>query len=102
MNPIFWTVAAIDAMLFIAIFISAFMQNSAGSSGGREMAMFFFAIVPGIILLFAVLLFVYSRTPLWRGVALLIVTVPCLLFGYSQLRNIYIDHAVAQNQLGRG
>jgi hypothetical protein len=101
-NPIFWSIAAIDAVLFVGIIVSILMQGGgANSSGGREMGLAFFGALPLLVLGVAVLIFVNSQSSLWKGVALLIVAGPGLFMAGNQIHNLYIDYLVRQNALGR-
>jgi len=98
---IFWSIAALDAALFLILLLS-FSKQGANTSGGREMGVFFFVIVPCIILLVAVLLFIFSKTEFWRYIALFIVAGPGLFIAGSRIKSFYIDYRVTQNRLGRG
>jgi hypothetical protein len=101
-NPIFWSIVAIDAALFVGIIVSILMQGGgATSSGGREMGLFFFGMVPLLILGVAVLIFVSSQSTFWKVVALIIVAGPGLFMAGNQIRNLYIDYLIRQNALGR-
>ena len=61
MNKIFWTVVAVDAALFMFLLISG-LTESGNSSGGREMGLAFYVILPGIFIGLAVLLYVRSSS----------------------------------------
>lgn len=101
MPIIFWSIAALDAALFLLLLLS-FSKQGASSSGGREMGMFFFVLVPCVVLLATALVFIFSRTDFWRYTALFIVAGPGLFIGCSLVRTAYIDYRVIQNRLGRG
>jgi hypothetical protein len=100
MNILFWLIAAADTVLFIVMLFG--MLQGGSDSGGREMGIFFFVIVPSLVLLLAVLLQVYSRSTFWRLFALFIVAGPGLLFLGTQVRSVYIDYVIAQKAAGRG
>jgi hypothetical protein len=100
MSLLFWIIAAGDAVLF-AVMLFSYLQGGS-DSGGREMGIFFFVLVPSVILALSVLLHIYSRAPFWRMLALFIVAGPGLLFLGTQVRNVYIDHLVEQRASGRG
>lgn len=101
MNFIFWSVVAIDAVLFTGIVVSLGLQGGANSSGGREMGIAFFGVLPLLILGIAVLLFVYSQATFWKVLALIIIAGPGLFLAGSQIRNLYIDYQIGQNARGR-
>ena len=101
MPIIFWSVAALDAALFLVLLLG-FLKQGASSSGGREMGLFFAVFLPSVGLVAAALLFIFSRSDFWRFTALFIVAGPGLLIGGSKLRNAYYDYRSWQNHLGRG
>ncbi|HSB94867.1 MAG TPA: hypothetical protein VLC91_00350 [Spongiibacteraceae bacterium] len=100
MNYLFWLIAAADGVLFTVMLFG--MLQGGSDSGGREMGIFFFVLVPSLILLAAVLLHVFSRGTFWRMFALFIVAGPGLLFLGTQVRSVYIDYRIAQTASGRG
>ena len=102
MNWIFWTVVVVDAVLFIALLINMLTQSGGSADGGREMGIFFFVIVPLLILGVAVLLYVLSSSTFWKVIAMLIVAGPGLFIAGGQIRGAGIDYRVRQNALGRG
>ena len=101
MPIIFWSVAALDAALFLFLLLSSLKQG-ANTSGGREMAIFYLVVVPCVVLLAAVLLFIFSKTDFWRYTALFIVAGPGLVIAGTQIKSFYIGYQVEQNRLGRG
>jgi len=102
MNPVFWSVVGLDVALFLGLLVSMLVQRGGSADGGREMGVFFFVIVPLIAIGLAVLLYVFSRSPAWKILALLIVAGPGLFIAGGQIRSAYIDYVVRQNVLGRG
>lgn len=102
MNPIFWTVVGLDAALFLGLLISVLVQRGGSESGGREMGIAFFVIVPALLIGAAVLLYLFARSPVWKVIALIVVAGPGLLIAGTQIRSAYIDYVVRQNALGRG
>lgn len=100
MNIVFWIIVAADTLLFSFMLFG--MLQGGSDSGGREMGIFFFVLLPSIVLLLSVLLHVFSRAPFWRILALFIVAGPGLFFLGTQVRNVYIDYLIAQTELGRG
>jgi hypothetical protein len=102
MNLIFWSVVGLDAVLFLGLLVSMLVQRGGSSSGGREMGIAFFVIVPLILIGVAVLLHVFSRSLAWKIVALIIVAGPGLFIIGGQVRSAYIGYVVRQNTQGRG
>lgn len=102
MNVLFWSVVALDALLFLFILISTATSPGATSNGGREMGMFFFGIVPLVALALAATLFYFSRSLVWKSVALLVVLGPGLYYANLKIRDTLIDYRIRQNHLGRG
>lgn len=101
MTPIFWTVVALDVLLFVVLLVLG-LTGTGSPDGGREMSLFFFVIVPAIVVGGAVLLFIKAESSVWRGVALVIVAGPGLLIAGSRLRSAMIDYQVRQNAAGSG
>jgi uncharacterized protein len=101
MTPIFWAVVALDLALFAGLLILG-ATGTGSPDGGREMSLFFFVIVPAIIVGGAVLLFVKAESPLWRTVALVIVAGPGLILAGTRVRSAAIDYQVRQNAAGSG
>jgi hypothetical protein len=101
MNKAFWVIVAIDTLLFLFLFIGTIVQPGP-SDGGREMALAFSVILPGVVIGLAVLLYVFSSSTTWRVIALFVVAGPGLLIAGIHLRSAYLDYAIAQNAAGRG
>jgi len=102
MNIVFWSVAALDELLFLAMLVKTLQSTSGHNDGGKEMALFFFIMLPSAALVLAVLLYVFTDGMVWRSLALLVVAGPGLFIGWGQIRNVYIDHRVAQDAAGSG
>jgi hypothetical protein len=102
MNPFFWAVVALDVALFLGLLISMLVQRGGSESGGREMGIAFFVIAPLLLIGAAVLLYVFTRSPVWKIIALIIVAGPGLFIAGGRIRSAYIDYVVRQNALGRG
>jgi hypothetical protein len=102
MNIAFWSVVCLDAALFLGLLISMLAQGGGSANGGREMGIFFFVIVPVILIGGAVLLHVFTRSPAFKIIALIIVAGPGLFIAGGQIRSAYIDYVIRQNALGRG
>jgi hypothetical protein len=102
MNIVFWSVAALDALLFLVMLVKTLQSSSGSNDGGKEMALFFFIMLPSAVLLLAVLLYAFTAGIVWRSLALLVVAGPGLFIGWGQARNVYIDHRIAQHASGAG
>jgi len=102
MNPFFWAVVALDLASFLGLLISMLVQRGGSESGGREMGIAFFVIAPLLLIGVAVLLYVFTRSPVWKIIALIIVAGPGLFIAGGRIRSAYIDYVVRQNALGRG
>ena len=101
MTPIFWVVVVLDLVLFLVLLVLG-LTGTGSPDGGREMSLFFFVIVPAIIVGGAVLLFVKAESSLWRGVALVVVAGPGLIIAGTRVRSAMIDYQVRQNAAGSG
>lgn len=102
MNPIFWSIVALDVALFVGLFVSMLVQRGGSENGGREMGIAFFVIAPLLLIGVAVLLYVLSSSTVWKVISLVIVAGPGLMIAGGQIRGAYIDYVVRQNALGRG
>jgi hypothetical protein len=102
MNPIFWSVVVLDVALFLGLLISMLVQRGGSENGGREMGIAFFVIAPLLLIGVAVLLYVLTRSSVWKILALIIVAGPGLFIAGGRIRGAYIDYVVRQNTLGRG
>lgn len=100
MQKVFWTLVAVDAGLFFFLLIATLKQRSP-ADGGREMALLFGVLLPGVVVGLGILLYVFSTSTTWRLVALLIVAAPLLLIVTVRARSAYIDYAVRQDSLRR-
>lgn len=100
MNRVFWSVVTLDALLFIGLFVASL--GASNHDGGRDMGIFFFIVVPVVILGMAVLLHVFTESVVWHVLALIVVAGPGLVLVYSQARDLYIDRVIAQNRSGAG
>ena len=100
MQKVFWTLVAVDAGLFFFLLIATLKQRSP-ADGGREMALFFGVLLPGVVVGLGILLYVLSSSTTWRLVALLIVAAPLLFIAAVRARSAYIDYAVRQDSLHR-
>ncbi len=102
LGQVFWTIASIDAVL-LAIFILMMLQSRSGANdGGREMGLFFFGLVPVVVLVGAMLVFHFSASWPMKSVALFIVVVPGLWFAKVQVESRLIDRRVEANRNGTG
>ncbi len=102
LNVCFWSIAAANALLILVLFASLHAQSSGSDSGGRAMGLFFFVVLPSIVLGLAMLLFCFSPWAPVRWAMLLIVAGPGVYIAGTQLRGVYLDYSVQQAQLGRG
>lgn len=99
----FWAIAVAEAGTLLFIFLSTLGQPQyGGNDGGREMALVFFILTPGLVLLLCMLLFAFSGSPIWRMLSLLAVMGPGGLLITSKVRSAAMTHQIEQMQLGRG
>jgi hypothetical protein len=101
LNVCFWSIAGANALLIMVLFASLHAQSWSSDSGGRAMGMFYFVVLPCIVLGLAMLLFHFSPWAPARWAALLIVAGPGLYIAGTHLRGFYLDYSVQQAQLGR-
>ena len=99
---VFWSIAAIDAALLVVFLVMTLQQRSSQNDGSREMGMFFFVIVPGFVLVLAMLLFHFSASWPWKSIALLVVVVPGLWFAKSQIEDWVVDRQIEADRTGAG
>ncbi|MEO6281382.1 hypothetical protein [Roseateles sp.] len=102
LGQVFWSIAILDAAL-LAIFFAIALQDSGGrQDGGRAMGMFFFVLVPAVVLGAAMLLFHFSAGWPMKSIALFIVVVPGLWFAKTQVEGWTIDRRIEANRQGVG
>jgi hypothetical protein len=101
MTPFFWIAVACDAVLLVVLLVLT-LSGSDQPEGGRGMVVFFSIIVPALIVSAGALLFLKSRSPALRAVALLVVAGPGLLVAATRLRSAVIDSHVRRNVEGSG
>jgi len=102
LGQLFWSIAAIDAVLLAIFFVMSYQSRGGQEDGGREMGLFFFVIVPAVVLGGAMLLFHFNASLPMRWVALFIVIVPGLWFAKTQTEGWTIDRRVEANRYGTG
>jgi len=100
MAILFWIALGVDAVL-LAILLVLTLSTS-GQPEGQGMAVFFSIIVPAVVVSLGALMFLKSRSPALRTVALLIVAGPGLLVAATRLRSAVIDYHVRRNAAGSG
>jgi hypothetical protein len=98
----FWAIAAIDATLLVVFLVMTLQSSSGRNDGGREMGLFFFIALPGLVLVASMLTFYFSTSPIVRSIALFILLVPGLWFVKLQIQDKIIDRQVEANRLGTG
>ena len=81
----FWAITAIDVVLLVVFLVMAPQQRSVQNDGSREMALFYFIMLPGLVLVLAMLLFHFSTSLPAKCIALFIVVAPGLYFAKSQI-----------------
>jgi hypothetical protein len=102
LGRIFWAMAAIDAALLVFLLVTSLQDSAGAHDGGREMGLFFFVMLPGLALLFAVLLFRFSSSLPARSIALLIVVLPAAFLVDQQIEDRIIDRRIAADRAGVG
>lgn len=101
MTPLFWIAVALDATLFVVLLVLG-LTTKGPSDGGREMALFFYVLVPAVIVGGGVLLFLKSESTVWRLLALIIVAGPGLLLAGTRVRSAAIDYQIRKDAEGSG
>ena len=102
LGQVFWTIAAIDAVLLTLFFMMMLHSRSGQNDGGREMGFFYFGVVPAVVLGAGMLLFHFSASWPMKSIALFIVIVPAIWFAKSQVEDRLIDRRVEANRNGSG
>lgn len=98
---VFWGVAVMDAVMLLVLFVTTLQSNSGHNDGGREMTLFFFVLVPAVVLGTAMLMFRFGPWPV-RLTALFIALVPGLWFAKTQIEDRVIDNRIAAKRNGVG
>lgn len=98
MDIAFWSIAAIDAILFTVILSLDSSRSSGQSDNG---AMFLFFIVPSVLIGLAILMYYFCRSTALRSIALVIVTGPGLVIMYRLTSEVYINYELDQERKGQ-
>lgn len=102
LSQVFWAIAVIDVTLLTVLLVMTLQQRSVQNDGAREMGLFFFIMLPGFVLVLAMLLFHFSTSLLAKWVALFIVVAPGLYFAKVQIEYRIIDRRIEADRLGVG
>lgn len=98
----FWVIAAIDAALLVVLLVMSLRDNAGAHDGGREMGLFFFIVLPAVVLGLAALMFHLGSAWPVKSLALFIVLVPGLWFAKVQIEDRLIDRRIEADRLGIG
>lgn len=79
----FWFLVCVDVLALLVLFVMSMGESN--HDGGRDMAVFFFIMVPAFVIGLGVLLKRLTRAPFWHVVALAIVAAPGLLLALQWL-----------------
>ena len=99
---VFWPIALIDAVVLVVLLVMTLQQRPVQNDGGREMGLFFFVLLPGIVLAIVMLLFHFSTSMTAKWLALVIAVVPGLYFAKSQIEGKLSDRTIEANRIGVG
>jgi hypothetical protein len=103
MTIAFWSIAGIEA-LALGVFCLMFLAdgNKGNHDGSRSMGLFFFLIIPGVVLGVAILLQVLFTSAVMRGIAFLIVVSPAIILVVAKGDDYYGIYQAEQREQGRG
>lgn len=93
-NKIFWAVAAIEAAFFVVAFVIT-LNESGHSDGGKEMTLFFFILLPLLVLGVVSLIFWKTSSPILHIILLIATTVPVALLARQWITTRIDDRASA-------
>ncbi|MEO8059852.1 MAG: hypothetical protein ABI671_16180 [Burkholderiales bacterium] len=102
LGQVFWTIASIDAALLTILFVMMLQDRGGQNDGGREMGLFFFGLLPAVVLGAAMLLFHFSASWPMKSIALFVVVAPGLWFAKMQIADRLVDRRVEANRNGTG
>lgn len=98
-----FALAGIEAAILLGLVLYLLNAPGATGNGGREMALFFFVLLPGLLLAFATALLRFGRaSKLASGVATTIIAAPVFGLAHWGLREVQISLGGAELQSGRG
>ncbi|MGM9483316.1 hypothetical protein ACS5PN_19120 [Roseateles sp. NT4] len=101
LTQVFWVVAALDAALLV-LALGMSLRGDGGRDGGREMGLFFFVLLPALLLVMAALSFHFSASRIWRGLALGVVLLPAIWWTQVQIQEWLITRRMAAKRAGTG
>lgn len=99
---VFWSVAGIEAGLLAIFCVVALADRGGQHDGGRAMGLFFYVLLPALVLLAAMALFHFSAAWPVQALALLIVAAPGLWFAQAQVGGWLVQRRVEANRQGTG
>lgn len=99
----FYIIAAAEAFLLLCLFAYLKLDpNVSNDSGGREMQLFFFVIVPLVIVALVTVIYRFCSWRIVRGLATLTLVVPPIALSYLWLAGGGPDASQAEFNSGRG
>jgi hypothetical protein len=99
---LFWTIAAIDAVLLAGLFVVLFQDRGGQHDGGRAMGLFFFVLLPAVVLAIATALFYFGTSLPLKSIALFIVIVPGFWFAKVRVDDWVVGQRILANRNGGG
>jgi hypothetical protein len=95
-NKIFWSVAAIEALFFVAAFILTVNQGGQDPDGGKGMALTFGIALPFLILCVVSLIFWKTSSPTVHIILLIAAIVPMVVLAGQWIRGPLMDRDIAR------
>jgi len=99
---VFWAIAALDAVALVVLLLMLLNDPHGQNDGGREMGLFFFIMLPALVLAAAMAMFRFGTSLPVRSIALFIVVVPAIWFAEVKIDERLIDRSIEADQRGIG
>ncbi len=93
MNRVFWILILVEVAVLAAVFVAGLKSPS--ESGGREMGLGFGVVLPGVVLVFAALVYANASSSVAKNIAMGIAAAPVLILIVIWGRGFSLDSAVA-------
>jgi hypothetical protein len=92
LNRFFWTLVAVETAAFVALFAS--LVRAPSESGGREMGLLYFVLMPFFVVLCAALVYWRASSLIARTLVLVVAASPALFVAVNWGRAFFLERSV--------
>jgi len=99
---VFWSIAALDALALVVLLVLLLSDPHGQNDGGRQMGLFFFILLPALVLAAAMAMFRFGTSLPVKSIALFIVVVPAFWFAKVKIEERLVDRSIEADRQGVG